>query len=103
MNLLSLPDLPAHVVLSQQLIIVARTLSSSNKNPDLDRLCRIGGFVIRGIDLWTDVTNYKQELRKQRTNAVTKRAKSQVEEIHTYVLSYLCDSTSEKYFPNVNR
>ena len=94
-----LPKLPEDVIYRQQLILVARKLEDDNTNVKYTRLCKLGGFIIRRIDLFTDVNNYKKELSLCRESAITETRQKQIENIHEYVLSYLDDYIIEKYFP----
>lgn len=85
---MDLPSLPQHIIRKEQLILVANQLENTYQyTPDLHRLCQLGGFVIRGIDIWWDSQSYNQELRKQVTNASFDRLKS-IQSIHDYVWKF---------------
>ena len=72
--------------IEQELLVVARQLEEQYHDvPNLRRLCQLGGFVIRGIDLWQDSHSYNRELQKQVNTA---SSATLIQSIHEYVWKF---------------
>jgi hypothetical protein len=86
--------MPAHVYEQQKRIACVQFLESQNKHRQLDRLCEIGGFLIRNIDLDWDVKTYNNELQKQLSTCL----KTECEQIHKFVLRHITEYARKTYF-----
>ena len=71
----------------------AQFLMDCNNNKNLNRLCQLGGFLIRNVDFDWDQQTYKRELQKQKIIY-----KDECDKIHSFVLNNISDYHRNKYF-----
>ena len=95
-----LPPLSPQLIRQQQFLLVARRLLDECGDPPFHRLCQLGGFVIRGVDLETDVKHYLEELYRLRHLALFQMSNirsDKLENIHQYVMNHIGDYVRDRF------
>lgn len=75
------------------LILKAQSLLENNSVPELRRLCKIGGFIIRDLDTWWDCQSYNRARMKH-----VERFPEEVVKIDNFVRT----NSDTRWFQHVN-